>query len=123
MFISKKIDDKEVLSSYINGNESALNVLIDRHRSRIFGFIISKVKNVEVAEDIFQDAFIKVINTIKKGKYNEQPQQTHTQTKTHSCGLFILHSSITNHLARCRQTERTTFERNDPSDPKVTYSW
>ena len=72
MFISKKIDDKEVLSSYINGNESALNVLIDRHRSRIFGFIISKVKNVEVAEDIFQDAFIKVINTIKKGKYNEQ---------------------------------------------------
>ena len=44
MFISKKIDDKEVLSSYINGYESALNVLIDRHRSIIFGFIISKVK-------------------------------------------------------------------------------
>jgi len=72
MFISKKLDDKEVLSSYINGDESALNFLIDKYRSRVFGFIISKVKNKEVAEDIFQDAFIKIINTIKKGKYNEQ---------------------------------------------------
>jgi len=72
MFISKKLEDKEVLRSYINGNESALNLLIDKHRSRIFGFIISKVKNKEIAEDIFQDAFIKIINTIKKGKYNEQ---------------------------------------------------
>jgi len=72
MFISKKLDDKEVLRSYINGNESALNFLIDKYRPRIFGFIISKVKNKEVAEDIFQDAFIKIINNIKKGKYNEQ---------------------------------------------------
>ena len=72
MFISKKLDDREVLSSYINGDESALNFLIDKYRDRVFGFIISKVKNKEVAEDIFQDAFIKIINTIKKGKYNEQ---------------------------------------------------
>lgn len=72
MFISKKLEDREVLHSYINGNESALNLLIDKYRPRIFGFIISKVKNKEVAEDIFQDAFIKIINTIKKGNYNEQ---------------------------------------------------
>ena len=72
MFISKKLDDSKVLNLYINGNENALNVLVDKYRSRIFGFIISKVKNKEVAEDIFQDAFIKVINTIKNGKYNEQ---------------------------------------------------
>ena len=72
MFISQKLDDREVLSLYINGNEDALNILIDKYRSRIFGFIISKVKNKEIAEDIFQDAFIKVIKTIKKGKYNEQ---------------------------------------------------
>ena len=46
MFISKKLDDKEVLRSYINGNESALNFLIDKYRPRIFGFIISKVKEM-----------------------------------------------------------------------------
>ena len=58
--------------SFIKGDESALAVLLDKYRSRIFGFIISKVKNKEVAEDIFQETFIKVIKTLKKGLYNEE---------------------------------------------------
>jgi len=72
MFISKKFSDKDFVISFINGDESALAVLIDKYRSRIFGFIMSKVKNKEIAEDIFQETFIKVINNIKRGKYNEQ---------------------------------------------------
>ena len=72
MFISQKLDDSQVLNSYINGDESALNLLINKYRSRVFGFIFSKVRDKDVAEDIFQDAFIKVINTIKRGKYNEE---------------------------------------------------
>jgi len=72
MFISKNFSDKDFVMSFIKGDESALAVLIDKYRSRIFGFIISKVKNKEVAEDIFQETFIKVINNIKIGKYNEQ---------------------------------------------------
>ena len=72
MFISKNFSDKDFVTSFIKGDESALAVLIDKYRSRIFGFIISKVKNKEIAEDIFQETFIKVINNIKKGKYNEQ---------------------------------------------------
>ena len=72
MFISKNFSDKDFVMSFIKGDESALTVLIDKYRSRIFGFIISKVKNKEVAEDIFQETFIKVINNIKRGKYNEQ---------------------------------------------------
>lgn len=72
MFISKNFSDKDFVMSFIKGDESALAVLIDKYRSRIFGFIISKVKNKEVAEDIFQETFIKVINNIKRGKYNEQ---------------------------------------------------
>tara|TARA_Y100001978_G_C23687185_1_gene432606 strand:+ start:633 stop:1217 length:585 start_codon:yes stop_codon:yes gene_type:complete len=72
MFISKNFSDKDFVISYIKGDESALAVLIDKYRSRIFGFIISKVKNKEIAEDIFQETFIKVINNIKRGKYNEQ---------------------------------------------------
>ena len=72
MFISKNFSDKDLVMSFINGDNSALAALIDKYRSRIFGFIISKVKNKEVAEDIFQETFIKVINKIKKRKYNEQ---------------------------------------------------
>ena len=72
MFISKNFSDKDFVSFYIKGDESALTILIDKYRSRIFGFIISKVKNKEIAEDIFQETFIKVINNIRRGKYNEQ---------------------------------------------------
>ena len=64
--------DSELVRSYVNGDESSLAVLIDRHQQRIYSFIFSKVYNHDVTEDIFQDTFIKVITTIKEGKYNEE---------------------------------------------------
>ena len=72
MNISSKLSDREIISLYINGKESALNIIINRHRSRIFGYILSKVRDKDTAEDIFQDVFIKIINSVKKGKYNEE---------------------------------------------------
>lgn len=64
--------DSDLVRSYINGDESSLAVLIDRHQQRIYSFIYSKIYNHDVTEDIFQDTFIKVITTIKEGKYNEE---------------------------------------------------
>jgi len=64
--------DSVLVADYINGNEKSLETLIVRHKQRIFSFIYSKVYNREVSEDVFQDTFIKVINTLKKGKYNEE---------------------------------------------------
>ena len=72
MNISSKLSDREIISLYINGKESALNIIINRHRSRILGYILSKVRDKDTAEDIFQDVFIKIINSLKKGKYNEE---------------------------------------------------
>jgi len=69
---SKVITDSVLVSNYINGNERSLEVLVIRHKQRIFGFILSKVMDREVAEDIFQDTFIKVINTLKRRAYNEE---------------------------------------------------
>jgi RNA polymerase sigma-70 factor (ECF subfamily) len=68
----KKREDAVLVKDYINGNERALEVLVNRHQQRIFNFIFSKVRDREVTEDIFQDTFIKVINTLKNGKYNEE---------------------------------------------------
>ncbi len=64
--------DGLLVSSYINGNEKSLEILIVRHKQRIFSFILSKIQDREISEDIFQDTFIKVINTLKRGKYNEE---------------------------------------------------
>ncbi len=66
------IQDSTLVSNYIKGDESALEILINRHKQKIYSFIYSKVYDRDVAEDIFQDTFIKVIRTLKKGAYNEE---------------------------------------------------
>ncbi|RKS52965.1 RNA polymerase ECF family sigma subunit [Gillisia mitskevichiae] len=67
-----KATDAALVQEYIQGNENALSTLINRHQQRIYSFIYSKVFDKDVSEDVFQDTFIKVINTLKRGKYNEE---------------------------------------------------
>ena len=66
------ITDAVLVKSYIDGDENALSVLIKRHKHKIYSFIYSKVFDRDITEDIFQDAFIKVIRNLKLGKYNEE---------------------------------------------------
>ena len=66
------ITDAVLVSNYLQGDESALSVLITRHKQKIYSFIYSKVYDRDITEDIFQDTFIKVIRTLKLGKYNEE---------------------------------------------------
>jgi RNA polymerase sigma factor (sigma-70 family) len=66
------IPDATLVSRYINGEEYALEILINRHKQKIYSFIYSKVYDRDVTEDIFQDTFIKVIRTLKRGAYNEE---------------------------------------------------
>ena len=65
-------DDAALVQDYINGNERALELLIKRHKLKIYNFIYSKVFDRDTAEDIFQETFIKVIKTLKRGVYNEE---------------------------------------------------
>ncbi|MDX1761200.1 MAG: sigma-70 family RNA polymerase sigma factor [Christiangramia sp.] len=67
-----KVTDASLVRDYLDGNENALGALITRHKHRIYSFIFSKVFDRDIAEDIFQDTFIKVIRTLKRGKYNEE---------------------------------------------------
>ena len=67
-----KIDDRELVSLYINGNEKAFETLLLRHKEKIFRFIYMKVRDNALSQDIFQDTFIKVVNTLKAGAYNEE---------------------------------------------------
>ena len=65
-------DDSTLVRNYLDGNERALEILINRHNQRLSSFIYSKVFDREITEDIFQDTFMKVIRTLKLGKYNEE---------------------------------------------------
>jgi len=66
------LNDSELVRLYMNGDESALSVLIKRHKIKIYNFIYSKIGDEVLTEDVFQDTFIKVINTLKRKKYNEE---------------------------------------------------
>ena len=67
-----KEKDSVLVKGYINGCERSLAVLIERHKLKIYNFIYSKVFDRDIAEDIFQDTFIKVIKTLRKGSYQEE---------------------------------------------------
>ncbi|MFN8261622.1 MAG: sigma-70 family RNA polymerase sigma factor [Chitinophagales bacterium] len=64
--------DNELLQRYVNGDENALTLLLKKHQRKIFSFIMMRVKDRALAEDIFQDTFFKVIDSLKSGKYNEE---------------------------------------------------
>ena len=64
--------DQELVKKYINGDNFSFEILLNRHKNRVFAFIMSKIKNKDISEDIFQDTYVKVINSLQKGKYNEE---------------------------------------------------
>jgi RNA polymerase sigma-70 factor (ECF subfamily) len=66
------LGDQELVKLYVNGNEKAFELLITRHKDRVYRFILSKIKDPELANDYFQDTFMKVIVTLKGGNYNEE---------------------------------------------------
>ena len=68
----QKISDRELVKQYVQGNEACLEMLINRHKDRIFTTIMLIVKDRYISEDIFQETFIKAIRTLKSGKYNEE---------------------------------------------------
>ncbi|MDA9187541.1 sigma-70 family RNA polymerase sigma factor [Flavobacteriaceae bacterium] len=69
---SSQQTDAQLVSSYLDGSEYALEQLINRHQLQIFNFINSKINDRDTSEDLFQDTFIKVIRTLKSGAYNEE---------------------------------------------------
>ena len=70
--MSLVISDQALVKQYIAGDESSLEKLIVRHRDRVFGAIYNFTKDVYLTEDLFQEVFIKVVNKLREGKYNEE---------------------------------------------------
>ena len=68
----KTKSDSELIREYQQGSEAALEILIKRHQKELFQFIYYKVMDEELANDIFQDTFMKIIVTLKEGRYNEE---------------------------------------------------
>ncbi|GET29581.1 RNA polymerase sigma factor [Prolixibacter sp. SD074] len=89
----KHLDDYALVQKFVDGEHESLEILITRHKNRIYTYIFMIVKNHAVAEDIFQDTFIKVIQSLKKGRYTENG-------KFVSWAIRIAHNLIIDHFRR-----------------------
>ena len=66
-----KFTDEQLVASYANGNDNAFDTLLARHKNRLFGYIIQMVRDKDLADDIFQETFVKAIMTIRQGRYSD----------------------------------------------------
>lgn len=93
MFKAENMNDNELVRNFVNGDYHSIEVLIQRHKNRVYSYILLIVKNQDLAQDIFQDTFIKVIRSLKHGKYVENG-------KFISWVLRISHNLIIDHFRR-----------------------
>lgn len=68
----QQLNDQELIKRYLDGNERSFEILLNRHKQKIYTSIYLFVKEQSLAEDIFQEVFIKIIDTLRKGKYNHE---------------------------------------------------
>jgi RNA polymerase sigma factor (sigma-70 family) len=92
----KELTDVQLVEQYVSGNSKCFEVLLNRHKRRLFTYIYLMVKKRALAEDIFQDTFIKIINSLKSGRYNDDGKFIAWATR-------IAHNLIIDHFRKEQQ--------------------
>jgi RNA polymerase sigma-70 factor, ECF subfamily len=110
----KNMDDHQLVTQYINGNDKAFELLLLRHKNQMYRFIYLKVKNQELAEDIFQETFVKIINTLRLGNYNEEG-------KFLPWAMRIAHNLVIDHFRR-NSKHKMISESSSKSDEFNVFS-
>ncbi len=96
MQVTHQLTDADLIHAFIGGNENAIEPLIYRHKDKIYTAIYMLVKDKYVAEDIFQEAFLKIIKTMRSGKYSEQG-------KFLPWAIRVAHNLCMDHFRRTRK--------------------
>ena len=99
-----KASDSQLIAEYLDGKQHSLELLINRHKNRVFAYILMVVKDKQLADDIFQDTFIKVIRSLKEGKYKDNG-------KFVSWVIRIAHNLTIDHYRKEKQIN--TFSNDD----------
>ena len=114
------MSDQELVQAYIQGDQSAIESLINRHRSKVYTYILLTMKNQQLAEDLFQETFIKVIQSLRAGKYRDNGRFL-------SWVIRIAHNLIIDHFRKEKQmnavsnddTEVDLFNSKKLSDENI----
>ena len=106
--INKQTEDRDLINAYVKGNEKAFEILLMRHKNKIHRFISMKLRDNDLTEDIFQETFIKIINTLKSGAYNEEG-------KFLPWAMRIAHNLVIDHFRKSSRV-RLISESSSKSD-------
>ncbi len=100
------VDEKQLIKSYLNGNHASLQILIKRHQNRLYSYIFLLVKDKQLADDIFQDTYLKVINTLKQGNYRDEG-------KFIQWVMRIAHNLIIDYFRKSRKVSFVESQNNE----------
>ncbi|MBR4156364.1 MAG: sigma-70 family RNA polymerase sigma factor [Bacteroidales bacterium] len=100
------LSDKQLVESYRNGNVASFELLVERHQNKVFSYILMLVKDRQLADDIFQDTFLKIIRTIKAGAYKEEG-------KFIQFAMRIAHNLIIDHFRKAKRLPMADSVNND----------
>src|SRR5210317_708903 len=114
------MSDQDLVQAFLNGDQSAIESLITRHRSKVYTYILLTIKNQQLAEDLFQETFIKVIQSLRGGKYKDNGRFL-------SWVIRIAHNLIIDHFRKEKQmnsvsnddTEVDLFNSKKLSDDNI----
>ncbi|MEZ5072291.1 MAG: sigma-70 family RNA polymerase sigma factor [Bacteroidales bacterium] len=100
------LSDQELVQAYRKGDSAAIEILIQRHRSKVYTYIMLTIRNHQLAEDLFQETFIKVIQSLRSGKYRDNGRFL-------SWVIRIAHNLIIDHFRKEKQMNAIS---NDESE-------
>ena len=100
------LSDSTLINQFKSGNSQSFSILVDRYKKRVYGFIFSKVKDAELADDVFQDTFVKVIKNLRLGKYKDEGRFL-------SWVMRIAHNIIMDHFRKINRLPKYESKHED----------
>ena len=100
------LSDSTLITQFISGNSQSFSILVDRYQKRVYGFIFSKVKDADLADDVFQDTFVKVIKNLRLGKYKDHGRFL-------SWVMRIAHNIIMDHFRKINRLPKHESKHED----------
>ena len=100
------LSDSTLITQFISGNSQSFSILVDRYQKRVYGFIFSKVKDADLADDVFQDTFVKVIKNLRLGKYKDHGRFL-------SWVMRIAHNIIIDHFRKMNRLPKYDSKHDD----------
>jgi len=98
--------DSVLITDFLSGKNASFEILLNRYKNRVYGFVYSKVNDANLADDIFQDTFVKVVKTLRSGRYNEEGRFL-------SWVLRIAHNLIVDHYRKSNRMPKYESSREE----------